>query len=202
MVGLMVLASCSGVTTLDVVQPATVAELATALESSPCGGGGLWPMSDDDVLVARQGFERWPLPPVFVSTQPLGDDAVGCFDGNAVLIHEPYMNEWVILAHEFCHAIAYLNNRSTPLNFPSPVPDSPRARALQPSIWHQEIWAVTCATAVTGSQDWSWGQLIDDSTDEAARWAAAYVAAGPSEPVDVPTNWSFSVVDTDDAALG
>lgn len=191
----MVMASCSGVTPFDRTQPETIAELALALESSPCGGGGLRPMSDEDLNIARRGFEQWPLPPVFVSTETLGDDAVGCFDGKAVLIHERYVDEWVILAHEFCHAIAFLYQRSTPLGFPSPTPESPRAQALQPSIWHQEIWAVTCATAVTGVQDWSWGHLIEDSTEEAAKWAAAYVTAGPSEPLDLPVNWSFSNAD-------
>lgn len=108
----------------------------------------------------------------------------------------------MILAHEFCHAIAYVNERSSPLNFSSPVPYSPRAQALEPSIWQQEIWAVTCATAVTGPQDWSWGNLIDDSTAEAARWASAYVAAGPSEPVDVPVNWSFTAAQAPSEAPG
>lgn len=46
------------------------------------------------------------------------------------------------------------------------------------------------------------GNLIDDSTAEAARWASAYVAAGPSEPVDVPVNWSFTAAQAPSEAPG
>lgn len=188
LVGLAVVASCSGAgpnaeRALDPVQ------LAEVLEKSPCGGGNLRLVSADSRAAMTQGFDAWPLPQVFVSADELGDDAVACFDGRAVLVETEHADDRVILAHEFCHAIAYLYDRTAPMGFPSPTPQSPRALALEPEVWHQEIWAVSCSTGVSGDEDWSWGHLVYDSTAEAIEWAASFVAAGPEEPLVTPVNW-------------
>jgi len=184
-----VVASCSGARSAGDgrLDPARLAE---SLESSPCGGGDMHPMAVASVAEMAKGFESWPLPPVFISTEELDGDAVACFDGDAVLVHTEHADDRVIVAHEFCHAIAYLFDRTAPLGFPSPEPRSGRALALEPEIWHQEIWAVSCSSGVTGDEDWSWGHLVHDSSPEAHRWAADFVAAGPPEVVDVPANWA------------
>ena len=138
----------------------------------------------------QRGFERWPLPPVFISAQELDGYAVACFDGKAVIVHEHQADDRVIVAHEFCHAVAYLFDRTAPLGFPSPEPLTPRATALEPEVWHQEIWAVSCSTGVTGDEDWSWGHLVDDSTPEAIDWAADFIAEGPSDATEAPSHWT------------
>ena len=189
MVGLVVVTSCSGVDLTRDRSPDTF-DVAEAVEHSPCGGGDLRPMTASVEADLRDGFELWPLPPVFISGAELGGDAVACFDGDAVLVNDDHDLDRVIIAHEWCHAIAYLFDRTAPWGFPSPSPQSPRARALEPEVWHQEIWAVTCSTAVTGAEDWSWGHLVHDTTDEALMWAAAFVAAGPDEAVDPPPHWT------------
>lgn len=190
LVGMAVVTSCSGGRTG--AQQGDV-DLAAAAVSSPCGGGDLQPLSETATAVMREGFESWPLPPVYVSELDLDDDAVACFDGVAVLVHRDYAQDRVIVAHEYCHAVASLKDLRAPEGFPLPEPRTARARALESHIWKQEIWAVSCSTAVTGERDWSWGHLVDDSTEEAQRWAGAYIAAGPTSDVTVPRDWTIPV---------
>lgn len=189
LVGLAVVSSCSGGGN-DADRALDPLRLAEALESSPCGGGELRAMPTRELSLMRQGFERWPLPPVYVSARELGGDAVACFDGKAVIVHQHQAADRVIVAHEFCHAVAYLFDRTAPLGFPSPEPVTARAQALEPEVWHQEIWAVTCSTAVTGDEDWSWGHLIHDSTAEALTWARNFIADGPRHATEAPSHWT------------
>lgn len=140
----------------------------------------------------REGFGSWPLPQVFISDDELDGEAVACFDGTLILVYRPYANDRVVFAHEYCHAVAFLHGRRSPPGFPVPARDSPRARALDVVTWEQEIWAVTCSTAVTGERDWTWGHLVDDTTDIALEWARAYVAAGPPHNLKAPSNWTLT----------
>lgn len=187
-VGLAVVTSCSGVSPIG--SPPTSVDLATASVSSPCGGGDTSPLPSPTQEVMSEGFESWPLPRVFISNHELDGDAVACFDGVVILVYRPYVDDRVIFAHEYCHAVAFLHGRFSPPGFPVPARDSPRARALDASTWEQEIWAVTCSTAVTGTRDWTWGNLVDDTTDTALEWAQAHIAAGPPARVSTPSGWS------------
>jgi hypothetical protein len=187
LVGLAAVTSCSGMSSLG-APPASV-DLAAASVTSPCGGGDTTPLPIDATPRIRQGFDSWPLPPVFISNDELDGDAVACFDGVLILVYRPYAEDRVILAHEFCHAVAFLHGHRSPPGFPVPARDSPRARALDLAIWEQEIWAVTCSTAVTGERDWTWGHLVDDTTPEALSWAHTHMATGPTSELSAPYGW-------------
>jgi hypothetical protein len=185
---MVAVASCSGVAPqagwLD------GSDLAAHLARSPCGGGDFSLSTPEAVSDLSAGFEAWPLPQVYVSAEPLDDDAVACFDGVIIVVDRRYHDDRVIHAHEFCHAITFLEGQPTPPSFPLPEPVSPHARALTTEIWEQEIWAVTCSTAVTGLRDWSWGGLVDDTTPQALEWARTFVIDGPSTAVQPPPSWS------------
>ena len=172
--------ACSGV--FDC--PATSPDLA----GSPCGGTDLTEIASPSVSQVRRIFRIWPTPTIYWSEDALADGAVGCFDGQMIVVGAPQADDLVILAHEICHAIAHLEGGPVPVGFP--VPERPlEAHAMDEDLWAQEMWATTCSSAMVGDEDWSWGGIARHGDLGARDWARRFVEAGPSPEVESPSGW-------------
>ena len=179
-IGSAAMASCSGV----LGSRATPVDLA----ASPCGGTGLVELDSVTVSAVRSLFPNWPTPPVYASETPLADGAVGCFDGRVVVVVAEHRDDPSIIAHEFCHAIAHLDDSPVPGEFPVPS-RPPQATTMSPELWAQEMWATTCSSAVTMTDDWSWGGIVSHADAATRNWSASYVQRGPTDAVTTPEGW-------------